>query len=278
MVFSTAHRAKGLEWDTVALLDDFTPSLSFAEECSEEMQEERNLLYVAVTRAQRQLVINPACYYTLLEFGERFERVVDTFSYIEKHGSAVNCRHCREVLPGTCGSKNASLATLPLQLMTVRLEMPVAEEEGILCSMCAALPFYTYPVFECYRNELPPVRIRDDVNHIAYRFLMGPTQEESEVAEAFYAQQRLLMLDGFVRARHLAAPRAPIVVNVPEPLFLFAEDIIHEADVNQPGPIFPDDDDIFLEGMLLEHINFLLCIQEHFVQLPILVLIPNGNI
>ncbi|CGU00965.1 helicase-exonuclease AddAB%2C AddA subunit [Salmonella enterica subsp. enterica serovar Typhi] len=50
---STAHRSKGLEWPVVMLSEDYTditdPLLS---------QDETNLLYVAVTRARRTLVLN----------------------------------------------------------------------------------------------------------------------------------------------------------------------------------------------------------------------------
>ena len=54
---STAHRSKGLEWPIVMLSEDFTditdPLLS-----QEERQDETNLLYVAVTRARKTLVLN----------------------------------------------------------------------------------------------------------------------------------------------------------------------------------------------------------------------------
>lgn len=53
----TAHRSKGLEWPVVMLNEDFfditDPLLS-----AEERQDEINLLYVAVTRARRTLVLN----------------------------------------------------------------------------------------------------------------------------------------------------------------------------------------------------------------------------
>ncbi|HDS6908222.1 TPA: UvrD-helicase domain-containing protein [Klebsiella oxytoca] len=53
----TAHRSKGLEWEVVVLNEDFCditdPQLS-----AEERQDETNLLYVAVTRVHKTLVLN----------------------------------------------------------------------------------------------------------------------------------------------------------------------------------------------------------------------------
>ncbi|MEN4771311.1 UvrD-helicase domain-containing protein [Duffyella gerundensis] len=53
----TAHRSKGLEWDTVVLNDDFNdinnPLIS-----AEDKRDELNLLYVAATRARKALVLN----------------------------------------------------------------------------------------------------------------------------------------------------------------------------------------------------------------------------
>ncbi len=54
---STAHRSKGLEWERVVLGDDFQDiaDLLMSEQ---ERRDETNLLYVAVTRARRTLVLN----------------------------------------------------------------------------------------------------------------------------------------------------------------------------------------------------------------------------
>jgi len=53
----TAHRSKGLEWDTVVLNDDFNdinnPLIS-----AEDRRDELNLLYVAATRARKMLILN----------------------------------------------------------------------------------------------------------------------------------------------------------------------------------------------------------------------------
>lgn len=62
VVVSTAHRAKGLEWDTVVLENDFpeTVEQDYRQMDSLQRSDELNLLYVAATRAMKTLVINAA--------------------------------------------------------------------------------------------------------------------------------------------------------------------------------------------------------------------------
>lgn len=66
LFLSTAHRAKGLEWDIVELLGDFADPAELETMISDpntpaesrrELLEEANLLYVAVTRARRQVAL-----------------------------------------------------------------------------------------------------------------------------------------------------------------------------------------------------------------------------
>lgn len=65
MIFSTVHRAKGMEYDEVELLDDFITEFSISKEVKEkkpefneaQLLEEINLLYVAITRTKRTLRI-----------------------------------------------------------------------------------------------------------------------------------------------------------------------------------------------------------------------------
>lgn len=63
VTLATVHSAKGLEFPivfVVALEDGIFPSLRVSEENSEHMEEERRLMYVAVTRAQKRLFLSYA--------------------------------------------------------------------------------------------------------------------------------------------------------------------------------------------------------------------------
>lgn len=59
-IFTTAHKSKGREWDQVVLSDDF-PSNYSRDRWVGLQPEERNLLYVAITRAKSVLVPNETC-------------------------------------------------------------------------------------------------------------------------------------------------------------------------------------------------------------------------
>jgi hypothetical protein len=56
VVISTAHKAKGCEWQSVRLAEDFVTSNS-GDDCKSE--EEIRLFYVALTRARERLIISP---------------------------------------------------------------------------------------------------------------------------------------------------------------------------------------------------------------------------
>ena len=79
--FSTAHRAKGLEWDCVTVLDDF-PKIGSEMERDEnrELQllgeQELNLLYVAVTRGRKWVDLNEDILeFVEMEFPRHFEEL-----------------------------------------------------------------------------------------------------------------------------------------------------------------------------------------------------------
>ncbi|MFJ5299204.1 UvrD-helicase domain-containing protein [Pseudomonas sp. NPDC088368] len=58
VTLTTAHRAKGLEWDFVCLYEDFTADPLSPEIDAGKRDDELNLLYVAVTRAMKILAVN----------------------------------------------------------------------------------------------------------------------------------------------------------------------------------------------------------------------------
>jgi len=76
LVLSTVHSAKGQEWDSVYILNvvDGTFPNEFATESPARLEEERRLLYVAMTRAKRDLdLIAPLRFYVTQQrrYGER---------------------------------------------------------------------------------------------------------------------------------------------------------------------------------------------------------------
>ncbi|VXC23354.1 DNA helicase [Pseudomonas sp. 8Z] len=58
VTLTTGHKAKGLEWDFVALYDDFTADPLAPDLDSGKRDDELNLLYVAATRAMKILALN----------------------------------------------------------------------------------------------------------------------------------------------------------------------------------------------------------------------------
>src|SRR5262249_50114550 len=103
LVLSTIHSAKGMEWDSVYVLnvvDGSSPS-EFSTGKPEWMEEERRLLYVALTRAQNELAVMVPLKFPLTNqprhgdahvYGGRSrfmtERVLKTLEPLTFHGSA----------------------------------------------------------------------------------------------------------------------------------------------------------------------------------------------
>lgn len=73
ILYSTAHKAKGLEWDVVVLADDFQSPLTKDGDWAGLGQEEQNLLYVAATRAKKMLVKNSSIEEMLLHYEQKEE-------------------------------------------------------------------------------------------------------------------------------------------------------------------------------------------------------------
>jgi len=128
IVFSTVHKFKGLEMDTVRLLDDFFyTGIPYAKPLQSRIKvDELNLLYVALTRAKKLLVINDALFYLLTS---RF--IQYSFEHIEPVMSVYTeaCIKCRGVveLRGPVGIVQDSIRVVDM-----------VRRGGWLCDLCAA--------------------------------------------------------------------------------------------------------------------------------------------
>ena len=67
VMFSTAHKSKGLEFETVIIADDFTAADNENETVDED---EKNLVYVAMSRAKKNLILSPSIWKTIFEVCE----------------------------------------------------------------------------------------------------------------------------------------------------------------------------------------------------------------
>lgn len=76
VTLTTAHKAKGLEWDAVKLYEDFADPLDPKME-PEERDDELNLLYVAVTRAMKILALNTVVIGLMASFVEKRNRQIE---------------------------------------------------------------------------------------------------------------------------------------------------------------------------------------------------------
>ncbi|KAM9028804.1 F-box DNA helicase 1 isoform 1-T1 [Ara ararauna] len=111
-LIGTVHQAKGLEFDTVLLADDFVqvqaPGGNYQIRTDTIIdiypEDEWNLLYVAVTRAKKCLLMSKSLEHLLALAGERFLRV-ELMSEAGKDGAAVTCSvpQCTEMLQSGCG-------------------------------------------------------------------------------------------------------------------------------------------------------------------------------
>ncbi|XP_061172285.1 F-box DNA helicase 1-like [Saccostrea echinata] len=97
MIFSTVHKAKGLEFNTVRLTDDFNvgqdvPGIIRTVPVS---ADEYNLLYVAVSRAKRSLLMTPTLVDLMKKAGERYEFPVLS-SHLANSGVVMKCKETDE--------------------------------------------------------------------------------------------------------------------------------------------------------------------------------------
>ncbi|CAI9723751.1 F-box DNA helicase 1-like [Octopus vulgaris] len=123
IVFTTAHKSKGLEFDTVKILDDFNL----------DTQDERNLFYVAITRAKYSLYLTDYLCHLIDEFsGSRLQVVMS--DGLETCGKSLVCGMCGSVV-----KQKRKKTDIFLSRETVNT-MSHTYEGGIICKQCASLP------------------------------------------------------------------------------------------------------------------------------------------
>jgi len=148
-IFTTTHKAKGLEWKTVILLDDFFDDLGgvpdgiFSRKCSEirkDEQDEKNILYVALTRAQTNLVFNFALFNLMLTSGDTFERIVNLKEKIaDQH--ILKCTKCSDniIFNDNC----LGLESLSVKCGNLKGVM-MKKSSGTFCSICSSSRRFVY--------------------------------------------------------------------------------------------------------------------------------------
>ncbi|XP_027765290.1 F-box DNA helicase 1, partial [Empidonax traillii] len=141
-LIGTVHQAKGLEFDTVLVADDFVkvPVGSGASQRRTNLaigavpEDEWNLLYVAVTRAKKCLLLSKSLEHLLTLAGERFLRV-ELMSEAARDGASHTC--CVSGCPNTLDPSSRLLVRkLPLTHSTGS-----RDPGGFLCQPCSRQRF-----------------------------------------------------------------------------------------------------------------------------------------
>ncbi|XP_064633360.1 F-box DNA helicase 1-like [Lineus longissimus] len=101
-IFTTAHKAKGLEFSTVQLTDDYVglPHGSIMSQIMSVSQDEGNLLYVAVTRAKKRLLLTDTLLALLKLCGEKFDYPKHTSLVKEDDKPLKSFQTDTEITPG----------------------------------------------------------------------------------------------------------------------------------------------------------------------------------
>ncbi|XP_048583020.1 F-box DNA helicase 1 isoform X2 [Nematostella vectensis] len=127
IVFSTAHKAKGLEFSTVRVTDDFSLEADFPG--AEVDPDEKNLLYVAVTRAKKRLLMNRTLLRVLKTRGETFCSPCNSSAISEVSDALTECLKCHA--PFT------QLPDIVLERPRIILGEEITVSEGLYCWTCA---------------------------------------------------------------------------------------------------------------------------------------------
>eukprot|EP00658_Telonema_sp_P-2_P037264 TRINITY_DN26816_c0_g1_i2.p1 TRINITY_DN26816_c0_g1~~TRINITY_DN26816_c0_g1_i2.p1 ORF type:complete len:180 (+),score=27.14 TRINITY_DN26816_c0_g1_i2:132-671(+) len=133
VLFSTVHKAKGGQWPTVVLWDDFADVSARDHHGIREVppEDELNLIYVAVTRAQHTLYVNQSIQQAW-EQDRGGSRLVLSQAPFEIDGKPMVCGVCcQEFIP--------RVALCWVRLAQSRSSLEIINEDGRMCMGCAKL-------------------------------------------------------------------------------------------------------------------------------------------
>ncbi|XP_033646859.1 F-box DNA helicase 1-like [Asterias rubens] len=142
-VLSTVHKSKGLEFDTVKITDDFAIKSCRQNALGIIQADELNMVYVALTRAKKSLVLNSS----FLEFlsqrpaKEKFMYPVPAKSSGDEKPQT--CVECQQTVP----NKTVVL----LKIKDFQLAYPTSRRRGagVICPQCS---LESFPSFECFHK------------------------------------------------------------------------------------------------------------------------------
>jgi len=152
IVFSTAHKAKGLEFDTVRVTDDFLPGTDLGLSIHDHAEDEKNLVYVAVSRAKKCLQLNRTILGIL---GSRKEYFTKAVSPKEFSQPAV-CAECK----GDVHFSSPPHVAIQKEHITLGGNMKLAG--GVICPTCALNKAPHLGSLACVSSDSCPILMDSD--------------------------------------------------------------------------------------------------------------------
>ena len=253
-VFTTTHKAKGLEWKTVILLNDFTEVTNgiMSKRSADDEDDEKNILYVAMTRAKEYLAINFSVFDILVSSGETMDKVIHMKEKKFNQGN-LKCLDCGENLmfeenvlgleSREMNVKRVVYETSPNDVFgqgePVARTVNIAKRSGTFCSVCASSQKFKDS------GIMGTTRMADNVmkNRIFLRFLTGKIRFFTFMFHYFLLEFLILfsgvLPEKFKEALNKVGRVEMFVGFVPVHLIM-------------PPPFEDDDDDFELEMLEIE--------------------------
>ena len=171
-VFSTAHKSKGLEWKSVVLLDDFLEIPGSLTNSTLEIEpDEKNLLYVAMTRAKRYLVISKNSLNLLVSSGNFLESVIlPSKNSSPEDAESRNTTCVREGCENVFNDINRTHFKLKREMISV---VPYQRSAGYLCSTCSCDTIQSIPVWLNNNIHHEIQKLVPDLYRASQRFVCG---------------------------------------------------------------------------------------------------------